>query len=70
MMPRSPEDRGGEKLKRIKSSSSFPGESLRRFGFNAYAERFNGRLAMVGILIALGFELVTGQGILACLRWQ
>ena len=36
-----------------------------RFGFVKYAERWNGRLAMMGIAIGLGTELLTGQGILA-----
>ena len=35
-----------------------------RFGFVNYAETWNGRLAMVGILIGLSTELLTGQGIL------
>ncbi len=35
-----------------------------RFGFVKYAERWNGRLAMIGIVIGLGTELLTGQGIL------
>ena len=35
-----------------------------RFGFVNFAETWNGRLAMVGILIGLSTELLTGQGIL------
>ena len=35
-----------------------------RFGFVDYAEIWNGRLAMIGILIGLSTELLTGQGIL------
>ncbi len=35
-----------------------------RFGFVNYAETWNGRLAMMGIVIGLGTELLTGQGIL------
>ena len=35
-----------------------------RFGFVDFAETWNGRLAMMGILIGLGTELLTGQGIL------
>ncbi len=35
-----------------------------RFGFVNYAETWNGRLAMLGILIGLSTELLTGQGIL------
>ena len=35
-----------------------------RFGFVHYAEIWNGRLAMMGILIGLTTELLTGQGIL------
>ena len=35
-----------------------------RFGFVDFAETWNGRMAMMGILIGLGTELITGQGIL------
>ena len=35
-----------------------------RFGFVNFAEIWNGRLAMMGILIGLTTELLTGQGIL------
>ena len=35
-----------------------------RFGFVNYAEIWNGRLAMIGIVIGLSTELLTGQGIL------
>ena len=35
-----------------------------RFGFVNFAEIWNGRLAMVGILIGLTTEVLTGQGIL------
>ena len=32
-----------------------------RFGFVNFAETWNGRMAMMGILIGLGTELITGQ---------
>jgi len=35
-----------------------------RFGFVNFAETWNGRLAMMGILLGLFTELLTGQGIL------
>ena len=35
-----------------------------RYGFVNFAEIWNGRLAMLGILIGLITELLTGQGIL------
>ena len=35
-----------------------------RFGFVNFAETWNGRLAMLGIVVGLGTELLTGQGIL------
>jgi len=40
-------------------------DSTPRFGFVAFAETCNGRLAMLGIVIGLGTELLTGQSILA-----
>ena len=35
-----------------------------RFGFLNFEETWNGRMAMIGILIGLGTELITGQSIL------
>jgi ferrochelatase len=36
-----------------------------RFGFVEYAETWNGRLAMLGFVIGLATELLTGQSILS-----
>lgn len=41
---------------------------LQHWGFTDQAERWNGRLAMLGFVIALATELLTGQGVLAQLR--
>tara|TARA_Y100001968_G_C18916320_1_gene507674 strand:- start:271 stop:417 length:147 start_codon:yes stop_codon:yes gene_type:complete len=41
-----------------------PDNSEPRYGFVNFAEIWNGRLAMLGILIGLITELLTGQGIL------
>jgi hypothetical protein len=38
-----------------------------KFGFNEYAERLNGRAAMVGFALAIAIEYLTGQGVLAWL---
>ncbi|MBW4652903.1 MAG: hypothetical protein KME20_07745 [Kaiparowitsia implicata GSE-PSE-MK54-09C] len=38
-----------------------------KFGFNDYAERLNGRAAMMGFVITLAIEYVTGQGLLSWL---
>lgn len=35
-----------------------------KFGFNDYAERLNGRAAMIGFVLMLIVEYVTGQGLL------
>lgn len=35
-----------------------------KFGFNDYAERLNGRAAMIGFALTLVIEYVTGKGIL------
>ena len=35
-----------------------------RFGLVNFAETWNGRMAMMGILTGLGTELITGQSIL------
>jgi ferrochelatase len=39
-------------------------ESSSHFGFVAFAETWNGRMAMLGFVIGLATELLTGQGIL------
>jgi ferrochelatase len=39
-------------------------DSSSRFGFVAFAETWNGRMAMMGFVIGLATELLTGQGIL------
>jgi hypothetical protein len=36
-----------------------------KFGFTAFAENWNGRLAMLGFIIGVMTELITGQGILS-----
>ena len=38
-----------------------------KFGFNEYAERLNGRAAMIGFIVTLVIEYLTGQGLLAWL---
>jgi ferrochelatase len=35
-----------------------------RFGFVGFAETWNGRLAMLGFVIGVATELLTGKGIL------
>jgi hypothetical protein len=40
-------------------------DNTSRFGFVAFAETWNGRLAMMGFVIGLATELLTGQGILS-----
>jgi hypothetical protein len=41
-----------------------------KFGFNDYAERLNGRAAMIGFLLILAIEYFTGQGLLSWLGLQ
>ena len=36
-----------------------------KFGFVQFAETWNGRLAMLGFIIGISTELMTGQGILS-----
>jgi len=38
-----------------------------KMGFNTYAERLNGRAAMVGFILAIAIEFFTGKGLLAWL---
>ncbi|MEW5861222.1 MAG: hypothetical protein AB1861_28240 [Cyanobacteriota bacterium] len=41
-----------------------------KLGFNDYAERLNGRAAMIGFLLMVIIEYVTGQGVLSWLGLQ
>lgn len=41
-----------------------------KFGFNKYAERLNGRAAMIGFTFAIVIEYLTGKGLLAWLGLQ
>ena len=36
-----------------------------KYGFTQFAETWNGRLAMLGFVIGIATELLTGQGILS-----
>ncbi len=36
-----------------------------KFGFSSFAENWNGRLAMLGFVIGIATEYMTGQGILS-----
>jgi hypothetical protein len=38
-----------------------------KFGFNEYAERLNGRAAMIGFILMVGIEFFTNQGVLSWL---
>jgi hypothetical protein len=38
-----------------------------KFGFNEYAERLNGRAAMIGFILMVGIEFFTKQGVLSWL---
>ena len=38
-----------------------------KFGFNEYAERLNGRAAMIGFMLMMIIEYFNGQGVLAWL---
>ncbi|HCV29965.1 MAG TPA: hypothetical protein DGO89_06870 [Microcoleaceae bacterium UBA9251] len=44
-----------------------PKLSQPKFGFNNYAERLNGRAAMIGFVLTLIIEYATGQGLLSWL---
>lgn len=41
-----------------------------KFGFNEYAERLNGRAAMIGFVLVILIEYLSGQGLLAWLGLQ
>lgn len=42
-------------------------DEAQQFGFNKYAEKLNGRLAMIGFVAALILEAATGHGVMGWL---
>ncbi|MGI0481944.1 high light inducible protein [Geminocystis sp. CENA526] len=42
-------------------------DSTQQFGFNKYSEQLNGRLAMIGFISLIAFEVITGQGLIGWL---
>ena len=42
-------------------------DDSQRFGFNEYAEKLNGRLAMIGFVSLLAIEVVTRHGLIGWL---
>ncbi|MEB3340368.1 chlorophyll a/b-binding protein [Okeania sp.] len=41
-----------------------------KFGFNQYAERLNGRAAMIGFVLTLAIEYFTREGLLSWLGFN
>jgi ferrochelatase len=52
-------------LQLLKQLATLMADPSPRFGFVAFAETWNGRLAMLGFVIGLATELLTGQSILS-----
>jgi hypothetical protein len=52
-------------LQFTKQTETLMADSAPRFGFVEFAETWNGRMAMLGFVIGLATELLTGQSILA-----
>lgn len=52
---------------KLPQPSVVPQRALPRYGFNQYAERLNGRAAMIGFGVALAVEYFTGKGVLTWL---
>jgi hypothetical protein len=42
-------------------------DDTQQFGFNKYAEKMNGRFAMIGFVSALALEALTGHGVIGWL---
>ncbi|CAD5944625.1 High light inducible protein (Modular protein) [Planktothrix agardhii] len=42
-------------------------DDAQQFGFSEYAEKLNGRLAMIGFVSALAMEVLTGHGLIGWL---
>ena len=64
-MPRVSLQTRNNPLRFAKHFSTFMADSTSRFGFVAFAETWNGRMAMLGFVIGFATELLTGQSILS-----
>lgn len=53
--------------KTVTTPTSVPKLDEPKVGFSTYSERLNGRAAMLGFVIAIVIEAVTGQGALTWL---
>lgn len=51
----------------IEPKMSYVESGKSQFGFNAYAEQLNGRLAMIGFVAAIALEILTGHGVVGFL---
>jgi hypothetical protein len=47
-----------------------PKTSNPKYGFNDYVERLNGRAAMMGLMLAVVIEFLTGEGVLSWLGFR
>ncbi len=56
------EEQGRQNIYAVEPQVYVDAES--RFGFTEYAEKLNGRLAMIGFVSTLALEIVTGHGLL------
>ena len=63
--PAKPQDPRHIALQFLQQTETLMANSASRFGFVEFAETWNGRLAMLGFVIGLGTELLTGQGSLS-----
>ncbi|MEN9214049.1 MAG: chlorophyll a/b-binding protein [Gloeomargarita sp. DG02_3_bins_56] len=54
-------------MTQVPKPSKLPQLDEPKLGFNLYSERLNGRAAMVGFVVAIVIELVTGKGVLTWL---
>jgi Chlorophyll A-B binding protein len=64
-MPRASLQIRNNPLRFAKHFSIIMADSDSRFGFVAFAETWNGRMAMLGFVIGLATEVLTGQSILS-----
>jgi hypothetical protein len=48
----------------MKQPSQTPDFSRPKYGFNTTVETLNGRLAMIGFVLAIAIEFLTGKGVL------
>jgi hypothetical protein len=57
----------GDRLNNFAIEPKMYVDDTQKAGFTEYAEKLNGRLAMIGVISAIALEAITGHGVIGWL---